>query len=303
MVISSHIAVIPSGLQAPAIARGVMASEPSVREPEPAERPAAAPETVGARQNGEAEPHAAASGAEAKAPERDESSANAASDPFAFTPEELRLVQKLRQRDLEVRAHEQAHVAAGGQYVTSGPSYDYQTGPDGRRYAIGGEVGIDTSPIPGDPEATAEKARVLMRAALAPAEPSSQDQRVAAAARSMEVEASADLLEQQREERAQEAAEVRETAEERQLAGADPSGRVKAVAPMEGATSGPALGDAQESAMVRSTGRDGAGAGIGARIDMTPTARALFEARERLETRIAGFFAPLESTRQLSRFA
>ncbi|MGC9386038.1 MAG: putative metalloprotease CJM1_0395 family protein [Hydrogenovibrio sp.] len=104
-----------------------------------------------------------------------------------------RVVMQLKSRDMEVRAHEQAHVAAGGQYVTSGASYAYQTGPDGKRYAVGGEVGIDTSPISGDPQATLAKAQQVRAAALAPAEPSSQDMRVAAQATQMAAQARAEL--------------------------------------------------------------------------------------------------------------
>lgn len=118
-----------------------------------------------------------------------------------LSPEERRELQDLRQRDMEVWAHEQAHVAAGGRYVTKAPSYEYETGPDGQRYAVGGEVSIDTSPVPGDPRATMEKAGVIVRAALAPAHPSPQDQRVAAQARSMEAEARGALLREQRKER------------------------------------------------------------------------------------------------------
>lgn len=109
-------------------------------------------------------------------------------------------IQALKARDVEVRAHEQAHVAAGGAYVTSGPSYVYQRGPDGGRYAIGGEVGIDTSPVAGDPEATLQKALVVQRAALAPAEPSAQDRSVASAAAQMAAQARADILRQKSEE-------------------------------------------------------------------------------------------------------
>jgi len=53
---------------------------------------------------------------------------------------DLRRVEQLKQRDREVRAHEMAHVAAGAGVVTSGASYSYETGPDGRRYAVGGEA-------------------------------------------------------------------------------------------------------------------------------------------------------------------
>lgn len=110
-----------------------------------------------------------------------------------ISPEEQEVVQELAARDREVRTHEQAHVAAGGPYVRGGPTYTYQKGPDGQNYAIGGEVQIDTAPVEGDPEATVRKAQVVRAAALAPAEPSSQDRAVAAAATKLEQQALAEL--------------------------------------------------------------------------------------------------------------
>lgn len=91
-------------------------------------------------------------------------------------------VADLRARDREVRSHEQAHRAAGGRYVSGGVHLDYQRGPDGRYYAVGGDVSVSTSPVPGDPQATLRKMAAVRRAALAPAEPSSQDLKVAAQA-------------------------------------------------------------------------------------------------------------------------
>ena len=114
------------------------------------------------------------------------SSSAGGADSVRLSPEAEKQVQKLRERDREVRAHEQAHIAAGGQHVSGGASFSYQTGPDGRQYAVGGSVQIDTSPVPGDPKATEEKARAVRRAALAPASPSSSDQNVAAKAAAME---------------------------------------------------------------------------------------------------------------------
>lgn len=96
--------------------------------------------------------------------------------------DEQRLLQKLKIRDREVRAHELAHVSAGGQHITSGASFSFETGPDGRQYAVSGEVGIDTSAVPGDPAATLQKSQQVIRAALAPANPSAQDRRVASQA-------------------------------------------------------------------------------------------------------------------------
>jgi len=57
--------------------------------------------------------------------------------------QELQELQQLKIRDSEVRAHEQAHLAAAGQYARGGASFTFQKGPDGVSYAVGGEVGID----------------------------------------------------------------------------------------------------------------------------------------------------------------
>jgi hypothetical protein len=96
-------------------------------------------------------------------------------------PDEQRKVAELKQRDAEVRRHEQAHAAAGGAH-TGAPHYHFEQGPDGQLYAVAGEVAVDASPVRDDPSATILKMQQVMRAALAPADPSGQDQRVAAAA-------------------------------------------------------------------------------------------------------------------------
>jgi SprA-related family len=101
-------------------------------------------------------------------------------------------IRELAARDREVRAHEQAHMAVGGQYAGS-MSLSYERGPDGRLYAVGGEVSIDTAPVPGDPQATIDKMEQVRRAALAPAEPSSQDRAVAAQAAQLIAQARAEI--------------------------------------------------------------------------------------------------------------
>lgn len=106
---------------------------------------------------------------------------------------EKQQVKKLQQRDREVRNHEQAHKNSAGAYA-KGINYDLQRGPDGVAYAVGGEVAIDTSPIAGDPHATLEKAQTILNAALAPAEPSSQDYAVAAQARQLAMQAKSDIV-------------------------------------------------------------------------------------------------------------
>ena len=112
-------------------------------------------------------------------------------DATGLSEGERKQLKKLKARDTEVRNHENAHQSAGGQFAGS-PSYTYQTGPDGRRYAIGGEVSIDVSPEK-DPAATIAKMESVRRAATAPAEPSPQDFKVAAAAQRMMTEAQRDL--------------------------------------------------------------------------------------------------------------
>lgn len=122
------------------------------------------------------------------------------SNPQGLSEEERRVVADLRARDREVRAHEQAHKNVAGQYAGS-ISYDYQKGPDGQRYAIGGQVPIDVSPISGDPEATIAKMDVVISAALAPAEPSTADRTIAQQARSTQADARGELRELRRAER------------------------------------------------------------------------------------------------------
>ncbi|MCH7575664.1 MAG: catalase [Candidatus Marinimicrobia bacterium] len=123
-----------------------------------------------------------------------------------LTPEEKQRVAELKAIDQRVRAHEQAHLSAAGGLARSGPSFSYITGPDGRRYAVGGEVQIDTSGVPNDPEATISKAQNIRRAALAPANPSSQDRNVAARATQLEFEARAELAQERVEETREQAA-------------------------------------------------------------------------------------------------
>jgi hypothetical protein len=96
-------------------------------------------------------------------------------------------VQRLQRSDSEVHAHEAAHQAAAGA-LGGGASFTYQAGPDGRQYAVGGEVPIRVAPGR-TPEETIENARQVRAAALAPADPSAQDLAVATSAAQMEAAA------------------------------------------------------------------------------------------------------------------
>lgn len=147
-------------------------------------------------------------GTEAEKPRSGEKRAGSGTE---LTAEQKQMVSELQARDREVRAHESAHKSAGGS-LAGGMTFSYQTGPDGRRYAVGGEVSIDTGGG-GDPQATIAKMRQVISAALAPADPSSQDRAVAAGARATMAEAQRQLSEQQRSESkaaGEQAAEKRE---------------------------------------------------------------------------------------------
>ncbi len=105
--------------------------------------------------------------------------------------EDEREIQELRSKDRQVRTHERAHKATAGTH--GGPvSYTYTTGPDGKRYAVAGEVPIDVTPVEGDPDATIMKMQQIRSAALAPADPSAADREVAVKARQVEREARAE---------------------------------------------------------------------------------------------------------------
>lgn len=114
--------------------------------------------------------------------------------PTELTADEKLLVDQLRQRDREVRTHEAAHQAAGGT-LTGGASFTFETGPDGRSYAVGGEVPISLAEGR-TPQETIAIARQIRAAALAPADPSGQDLRVAQEASALELRATLDQLKQ-----------------------------------------------------------------------------------------------------------
>ncbi len=109
-----------------------------------------------------------------------------------LTEDEQQEVDELEARDTEVRTHEQAHLAAAGSLAMGGASFEYEEGPDGNRYAVGGEVSIDTSPE-ATPEETIAKMQQVKAAAMAPAEPSSQDRAVAASAMQQLAEAQQEM--------------------------------------------------------------------------------------------------------------
>ncbi len=121
-------------------------------------------------------------------------------DRITISPQAREILSQLASRDREVRAHEAAHAAAGGSHAGS-PVYEMEKGPDGRSYAVGGEVSISTSPVAGEPEATLGKAEQVRRAALAPAQPSAADRSIAARATNMASRARMEISREQSAER------------------------------------------------------------------------------------------------------
>ena len=117
-----------------------------------------------------------------------ETSANDARQEKQQLRQDQAIIRNLSAIDRRVKAHEQAHASVGGIYAGSA-NFTYKTGPNGVRYAVGGEVPIDTSAVPGNPQATLRKASQVARAALAPADPSSTDRRIASSAQALATKA------------------------------------------------------------------------------------------------------------------
>ena len=122
-----------------------------------------------------------------------EASKSATTGQKKLSQAEQKKVDELKKIDQNVKSHEQAHKSAGGGLVRGAASFTYVQGPDGNQYAVGGEVQIDMSYDLNKPEETITKMEQVKAAALAPADPSSQDRSVASEANSIENQARAVL--------------------------------------------------------------------------------------------------------------
>ena len=159
--------------------------------------------------NGNFVPQAAGAGRADDAAAAGRSRGQASSPPGTkqLTPDEQRRVAELQKIDRAVHAHELAHLAAAGGLATSGASYTYVYGPDGKRYAVGGEVSIDTS-AESKPQANIDKGRRIRAAAMAPADPSAQDRAVASAGDRLVALGRQELAAEQRQQRAEAAGKI-----------------------------------------------------------------------------------------------
>lgn len=128
-----------------------------------------------------------------------------------LSQKEAQQVRELQSIDRNVKAHEAAHQAAGGG-LAGAASFTYTRGPDNQMYATAGEVPISMQKG-NTPEETIANARQIQAAAMAPADPSPQDYKVAANATKMEFEARAEAMKIKAEE-AQEEKEKKDKEEE-----------------------------------------------------------------------------------------
>lgn len=118
---------------------------------------------------------------------------------------ELTIIERLEVRELEqldrsVRQHEKTHLQTARDIAVGGADFRYKRGPDGKKYAVNGEVDIDASAVSGDTRATIEKAIKVQNTALAPSDPSPKDLRAASQARIMEAKAYRKLSREQQSE-------------------------------------------------------------------------------------------------------
>ena len=134
-----------------------------------------------------------------------------------LTPQEQAQLRELQARDQEIRQRELARQVVGGQY-TGQPNLSFERGPDGQRYAVSGDVPIDSAPVPDDAQATIEKMRVVRVAALASANPSPEDVRLALSAMQAMQEAQAQVRAERQQELSQSLEQASSGATERPLA-------------------------------------------------------------------------------------
>lgn len=93
--------------------------------------------------------------------------------------------QAIRRRYDEIYAHELAHKNAGGAYAGA---IVIEKNADG--IPVGGHVAISMPSLnPNNPDETINHAKTVIKAALAPANPSSQDYNVASKARAIKAQA------------------------------------------------------------------------------------------------------------------
>lgn len=109
-----------------------------------------------------------------------------------LSQEEQKEVEEMRRINGEVKRRELAHRAVAGNYARGVISYEYETGPDGKKYAVEGHITIDARPILNNPEASIRKAQAIKSVKL--------DRSVSTEAEKMEREVRMELKIEKRKE-------------------------------------------------------------------------------------------------------
>lgn len=89
--------------------------------------------------------HSSSQNSDENVGENSQENKQTAQDSFESFEQEQK-ISELKRRDQEVRSHELAHAAVGGA-STGAPSYLFEIGPDGKKYAVAGEVSVDLSRV------------------------------------------------------------------------------------------------------------------------------------------------------------
>lgn len=109
-----------------------------------------------------------------------------------LSSDDLRRVRELERIDRVVRAQENVLRAVAPDVVRGEPTFEFELGPDGQRYAIEGDSHIEL-PKGAEPRVAAEEASRALRAALAASGGSSADTSIALRAAGIEARARAQI--------------------------------------------------------------------------------------------------------------
>lgn len=163
-----------------------------------------------------------------------QAAAASAAESSVVTTDDLRELRDLQRSDRQVRVQENLQRQLAAEFVRGAPVYEFEEGPDGRRYAVGADSDFQLpNQASSDPRQAARDAASARQAALASAVSSPAEQAFAARAASAEARARAEITREvadSSEEARRRAAELYEESRER-LAPASDAAPVEAPAP------------------------------------------------------------------------
>lgn len=99
------------------------------------------------------------------------------------SPDSETEVRQMDDKSRKITNHENKHAAilrdSGTGVADAKPQLTQKQGPDGRQYAVAGEVNTDLRPVPGNPKATEHKAEAVYRSAIGDTDRSESDNQAA----------------------------------------------------------------------------------------------------------------------------